>query len=129
MPHRRRWAVAFLFCAARAIAQVPAAPPPAGTHVVTALRFGYQSSSEHSSADAKVDETVLHLLAHIDSLINPDGVKRPGGSCREALDSVVAGDAENPGVSAPSSGAYVSSDGSHAKTTIQSSSALPGEAR
>lgn len=67
--------------AARASGQTPAAPvaQPA-VHAITELRFGYESSSEHNTADAKIDAAVLHLLALVDSAIHPDDVKKSMGS-------------------------------------------------
>ena len=42
----------------------------------TTLRFAYESSTERTSADAQVDAAVLHLLALVDSMMNPAAAKR-----------------------------------------------------
>lgn len=54
---------------AQAIAQAPA-PGPAAT-VPRHLRFGYESSTEHNTTDAKVDEAVLRLLTRINTARHP----------------------------------------------------------
>ncbi|MEP6492132.1 MAG: PhnD/SsuA/transferrin family substrate-binding protein [bacterium] len=79
--YRRLVAVLLMATAGRAHGQeVRPGATPAPPRPIAELRFGYESSSEHSSADAKVDEAVLHLLALVDSAMHPDQVKQKAGS-------------------------------------------------